>query len=351
MVDNDKAEVEEERGFIQEPKRRSLNVMNGILVGLVAIIAASALYFVLNLNKEKEVKEEPKLLMRESVPEYKLPPPVKVAEPEPEPEPEVETVKEVVIAPMPVPQKPVKEKDNMLERLLNAELGSKVQNDNSLSSNGANLRQSEGEGGLSNIDFSVSQTPIVQASRLSNLNWIVPKGIPIPCALNTAIQSDQSGLITCTTTEDIYSADGTVILIDRGSTGTGEYRTSSISLGKSRIFAIWDRIRTPDGVVININSPATGALGRAGIGGYIDNHYLERFGAAILVSLIDDAFESGTDNSDFDNTSDEFRNVSGEFLRQYQRIRPTLHKPQGGEVNIMVARDLDLSTVYSLRQK
>ena len=31
------------------------------------------------------------------------------------------------------------------------------------------------------------------------------------------------------------------------------------------------------GVVINIDSPATDSLGRAGIGGFIDNHYFERF--------------------------------------------------------------------------
>jgi len=212
-----------------------------------------------------------------------------------------------------------------------------------------NQRDSEGVQTIpyKNIDLSVTKTNLVQASRLPNLSYLVPKGVPIPCALNMAIQSDQSGLLTCVTTEDIYSSDGTVILIDRGSNVTGEYRSASISLGKNRIFAIWDRIRTPSGVVVQIDSPAVGPLGRAGIGGYVNNHYLERFGSAVLISLIDDAFAQNN-NASLDNTSDTVNDIAGQILQDNLRIKPTLHKAQGGEVMIIVANDLDFSTVYGL---
>ena len=334
-------DYDEDRGSINEPKKRSSSVINGIVILGIVLVGMAAAYWVIFESKKPQVVEEKKPILSELVPDYEIPPPEPKPKPKLKPEP-----KKPVLKPVKKPVKATPKKDDYLERLLAKKIGSDDKKKGNLSK--SNLRQSNEDRAYQNINLSVTETPLVQASRLPNLNWLVPKGVPIPCAMNMAIQSDQSGLLTCTTTEDIYSSDGTVILIDRGSSVTGEYRSSSLRLGMRRVFAIWDRIRTPDGVVVQINSPAAGGLGRAGIGGYVDNHYLERFGAAILVSLLDDALEESTGNSRFDNTEDEFRNVSVEFLNQYRSIRPTLHKPQGGEINIIVARDLDLSSVYEL---
>ena len=55
---------------------------------------------------------------------------------------------------------------------------------------------------------------------------------------------------------------------------------------------VWDRVRTPGGVVVDIASPETGPLGQAGLGGHIDNHYWERVGTPVLMS----AFSSGAES-------------------------------------------------------
>ncbi len=130
----------------------------------------------------------------------------------------------------------------------------------------------------STMDLTVTKTKASVATRYQDLTFTVPKGSQIGCILNTAIQSGQTGMISCTVPQDIYGADGTVVLLDRGSQAMGEYKTATLTYGKRRIYVVWSSIRTPEGVVIDIDSPGTGPLGEAGVGGHINNHYWERVG-------------------------------------------------------------------------
>ncbi len=204
------------------------------------------------------------------------------------------------------------------------------------------------------LDLSVTKTSTAFARRLADLTLILPKGSYLNCILDTAIQSDQAGLVTCTLPEDVYGADGTVVLLDRGSQVLGEYRSATLTYGKRRIFVIWDRVRTPTGVIVDIASPGTGPLGQAGLGGQIDNHYWERVGIPVLMSAVSFGAESYTrealtpDQSNFlqQNTDSSLSGVLGELAK----IKPTLHKNQGDRISIIVSRDLDLSQVYELRR-
>jgi type IV secretion system protein VirB10 len=204
------------------------------------------------------------------------------------------------------------------------------------------------------LDLSVTKTTTAFARRLADLTLILPKGSYLNCILDTAIQSDQAGLVTCTLPEDVYGADGTVVLLDRGSQILGEYRSATLTYGKRRIFVIWDRVRTPTGVIVDIASPGTGPLGQAGLGGHIDNHYWERVGIPVLMSAVSFGAESYTqealtpDQGNFiqQNTDNTLSGVLGELAK----IKPTLHKNQGDPISIIVSRDLDLSPVYELRR-
>jgi len=40
-----------------------------------------------------------------------------------------------------------------------------------------------------------------------------------------------------------------------------------------------------------LSSPGTDSLGRSGVDGFVDTHFWERFGAGLLLSVIDDAFQ------------------------------------------------------------
>lgn len=101
---------------------------------------------------------------------------------------------------------------------------------------------------------------------------------------------------------------------------------------------LWTRAETPSGVIIDLNSAASDELGRPGVSGEIDNHFWDRFGAAIMLSLLNDtsAFmiareqNNGTGSNNttiaFPNTVNGTQNIVGDVLKQTIDIPPTLTK-------------------------
>ncbi|WP_336277041.1 type IV secretion system protein VirB10 [Bartonella sp. CB178] len=196
----------------------------------------------------------------------------------------------------------------------------------------------------------------VRASILGNRNYVIAMGTTIPCILETAISSDQQGFVSCIISRDILSDNGRVVLLDKGTQIVGEYR-AGLKKGQNRLFVLWNRAKTPNGVIITLASPATDALGRSGMDGDVDNHWFERIGSALLVSIVKDVTryagerflsskEKETKNSD---TLSSGQNIANIFAENYANIPPTLTKNQGEMVNVFVARDLDFSGVYKLK--
>lgn len=203
-----------------------------------------------------------------------------------------------------------------------------------------------------------SATPSVQARMLGDRNMIVPKGTLFLCSLKTRVISATSGFIGCQVTRNVLSDNGRVLLIERGSHMDGEYRIVSIKPGVTRIPVLWTRVRTPQGVTIDLESPATGALGESGLGGYVDNRWGERLGAAVMLSLVNDAlkYAIASQNSNGDgntvllpNTTDQGSKLAEKVLETTINIPPLLYQNQGGVVGVYVSRDLDFSSVYELR--
>jgi type IV secretion system protein VirB10 len=203
-----------------------------------------------------------------------------------------------------------------------------------------------------------SATPRVAAGMLGNRSLTLPKGTAFTCALKTKVISAVSGLVGCQVQRNVYSDDGRVLLIERGSHLDGEYRIASVRPGTVRIPVLWTRIRTPNGVTVDIESPGTGQLGESGIDGYLDNRWGERIGAAMLLSLIDDsvkliiqnqANESTADTIVLPSTTANTSKLAEKVLESTINIPPLIYQNQGGIVGIYVARDVDFSSVYELQ--
>ncbi len=203
-----------------------------------------------------------------------------------------------------------------------------------------------------------SDTPKVQAGLLGDRNLILPKGRAIDCALTVRVINEVAGMATCILNSDVYSDNGRVVLLERGSEAVGEY-AATMAQGQRRLFLLWTRVKTPTGVVINLNSPAADALGTSGLVGYVDNHWWDRLGAAFMLSLVQDgiglataaqANASGAQSLGIYQHSATTGNRMAELILQSTiNIKPTLYKNQGDRGTIFVARDLDFSTVYELQ--
>jgi type IV secretion system protein VirB10 len=206
-----------------------------------------------------------------------------------------------------------------------------------------------------------TNTPVT-ASLLDNRSLTLPKGTAFTCALKTKVISATSGPVGCQVQRNVYGDDGRVLLIERGSHLDGDYRITSVKPGTVRIPVVWTRLRTPQGVVVDIDSPGTGPLGEGGIDGYVDNRWTERIGAALLLSLIDDSVQmaiqaqaSSNGNNGQANTvvlpstTANTNKLAEKVLESTINIPPLIYQNQGGIVGIVVAHDVDFSSVYALR--
>ncbi|MBX9860593.1 MAG: type IV secretion system protein VirB10 [Sphingomonas sp.] len=191
-----------------------------------------------------------------------------------------------------------------------------------------------------------------RAAMLPNRNYLVTAGTLIPCILQTAMNSAQPGYTSCLIPRDVYSENGRVVLMEKGTKVLGEYH-GGIQQGQNRLFVLWTRAITPQGVRIDLASPGSDALGRAGIAGSVDTFFWARFGSALLLSLVDDAAYiagqsvSGGSNN-FNNTTRTPSEGAGIALQNSINIRPVLKKDQGEEVGIFVAKDFNFADVYNL---
>ncbi|EFN9956538.1 conjugal transfer protein TraF [Escherichia coli] len=195
---------------------------------------------------------------------------------------------------------------------------------------------------------------VAQASVMPHPNLTIAQGTMIPCGTNTELDTTVPGQVKCTVSRDVYSADGTVKLIDKGAVVTGE-QNSGIQNGQNRVFVLWTRLRNPDQTIVNLDSSGTNALGSAGVPGQYNSHFWERMGDAVFFSVLTDGMKAGiasinnnNSNVSFNTTENSTDQLATEALRAKINIPPTLYAAQGDAVSIYVARDLDFSTVYGL---
>ncbi|WP_428198847.1 type IV secretion system protein VirB10 [Aliivibrio salmonicida] len=193
------------------------------------------------------------------------------------------------------------------------------------------------------------------AAILYNRDYLLAKGSYVDCVLNTSMNSTVAGMTKCTLPRDVYSDNGNTLLLERGSEVTGEYQ-ANIKQGQARLFVLWDRVKTNHGVVVDLASSATDSLGAGGVDGQVDTHFWQRFGGAMMLSLVDDlagymATSGGQNVNNFESSSNEAQNMAAEALKTTINIPPTFHKNQGERIGIFIARDIDFSQVYKLKAR
>ena len=191
-----------------------------------------------------------------------------------------------------------------------------------------------------------SSADVAHATRLQDLSRTAPQGTVVPAILETAINSDLPGFVRAVVSRDVRGFDGTTVLIPRGSKLMGQYR-SGVALSQTRAFVVWSRVLTPDGVSVDIGSPGTDQLGRAGIEGETDTHFFERFGSAILLSVMGAGLNALSDNNAntaiIIGSSQQASQVASIALQKQIDIPPTIKVAQGTPLQVFVTRDLDFA--------
>ncbi|WP_455289679.1 type IV secretion system protein VirB10 [Cupriavidus necator] len=371
MISNDVTEKGRGLPSVNESRTRRSRVFQWFfIVGIVASIAAASLWF---LQESKGIissqSKNPSPATPQPIPSrtFELPPQVPANSPASAPSPELPQVAiqslppPVLSAQVPATSPVASDRMMLTEGGASATVGGALRG--ALDFSGSELRsqQASKKGQSNNDEGSVAGllkvTPVKseKAAYLGDRNLILAKGNTIDCILNTRLVSTVPGLTSCVVARDVFSDNGKVLLVEKGSMITGEY-SSTIQLGRERIFVLWDRIKTTQGVVIQVTSPAADELGAAGVSGDVDHHWMQRIGASVLLSLVGDAFayksaqELSRDGGTvvLPGTSRQTESIAGKILDKTINIPSTLSRNQGTRVSVFVARDLDFSSVYEL---
>ncbi|EOY1433432.1 VirB10/TraB/TrbI family type IV secretion system protein [Yersinia enterocolitica] len=226
----------------------------------------------------------------------------------------------------------------------------------------------DGEGGNTkpevqpvNAGASVSLSKITRVPYDPNL--FIPENTAIPCSLDRRFVSDLAGKLVCTVNTDIYSANGNVKLIEKGTAAYLMYKSGSFRHGQGAVFIMATKLRTRTTPFIDIpliDTQASGALGEAGATGWIDTHFSDRFLGAMMVGMIPDFAQalSGAAKNNKDNQTDytansrqAFADIARESFSNSVNIPPTLYKNQGEIITLIVGQDLDFSGIYKLKMK
>ena len=85
----------------------------------------------------------------------------------------------------------------------------------------------------------------------------------------------------------------------------------------------------------------------------VNRHFWDRFGAAILLTVINGAVQGAVNSRNSSGSvvisPSGSTDVMTDVLRSTVNIPPTVTKSQGDRIQVFVARDVDFRSVYALR--
>ncbi|KPY55297.1 VirB10 protein [Pseudomonas syringae pv. spinaceae] len=190
-----------------------------------------------------------------------------------------------------------------------------------------------------------------------NRKYLVSHNTYTRCALYTEIISTHPGLVDCRLTDPLYSADGSTVIAAAGDKLTGE-QTVQVGPGETSVFTTWTEIETQSGVRAKLDSLGAGPMGASGTEAWINRHYMQRFGGAVMLSFIQDALQaasnttqksSGSGGYTVNNSEQNVESMANKALDSTINIPDTAHLLPGTVITVIVARDIDFSSVFENR--
>jgi type IV secretion system protein VirB10 len=193
-------------------------------------------------------------------------------------------------------------------------------------------------------------TPDAVAGVMVHPEWIVAKGTIFHCLPQQPLDTQLPGPVKCLVTDEVWSADGTNLLIERGSTVNGEMQRG-LDLGQDRAFILWTDLLTTHFVTITLDSPAADDLGQIGAPGRLNEHLWAKIKAAVLLTAVQTASDVATNAVQAAGATSLSIGSYGPSLAEQAlahdlNIPTTLYRNQAQPLTVYVNRNLDFSRAY-----
>lgn len=185
-----------------------------------------------------------------------------------------------------------------------------------------------------------------------NLHYLLRRDTIFHCVPEQPLDSDVPGPIGCTVAEDVMSADGSVVLIEKGSTVDGEV-TRAPTNGTNRMFVEFDEILTLSGIPIYLSGTGGDTLGTSGVDGAVNDHLWRKIRAALMLSVVEVAGQVAENQSQRAGNLNLNVGGSGESMAQMMlahdiNIPPTIYRNQADPITVTVRQDIPMDDAYKL---
>ena len=187
--------------------------------------------------------------------------------------------------------------------------------------------------------------PSLKPVRLESVHAIL-EGTVIPAVLTRDIVSDLPGTLTAQVTQTVYdSITSKTPLICKGAKLIGRY-SNDIRTGQSRLLFAFTRLILLNGQSFNLSGfEGSDALGQAGIGGEVDNHFLKIYGASLAIGALSDQVtrQQAVPQGAFASSSATGQimvQTTREILQRGRDAAPTITVARGSLINVEVRQDL-----------
>ncbi|KAK0351719.1 hypothetical protein LTR94_023835 [Friedmanniomyces endolithicus] len=182
--------------------------------------------------------------------------------------------------------------------------------------------------------------------------WELKAGTIVPAALLTAIDTSRPGPVVAAVSQGVRDTrSGQSLLIPQGTRLVGRHDGVG-GHGDRRAFIVWERLILPNGKSLTLQSEqAVDAQGSVGVSGRVDR----RIGALATATLFSGAIttlgqmarDDNGQNAGFwsdagDAAAIEASRVGGRLIDRELEIRPVIRVAAGGQVRVMITRDLIL---------
>ena len=185
------------------------------------------------------------------------------------------------------------------------------------------------------------ENPTNIASQPYELSRVVTTDTFIPAVMYTAVNSEiPSKTVLAIVESDVAGFHGRNILIPKGSKIEGVYEQLQSKTSR-RMQISWFKITRPDGVIIKLQDAESGdQAGAGGLSGYLDQRLKDRYGAAMLLSLINAGAQMSVNSNNVnqlaavESFSRESATLTAQIIRENINTMPVIMIRQGTRFNI-----------------
>ena len=194
-----------------------------------------------------------------------------------------------------------------------------------------------------------------------HVQYTLKKGTIFPCTPASPISSGLPGPVQCTVGQDVWSMDGTTILLPRGTQVNGTVERG-LANGDERLFLVWTDALTPrpDLLAIPLDSPAADEMGQTGVPGDVNDHLWKRIKTALLLSAVDIAGSavtagaqrgSGNTNLNLGGIGNTTQSLGQMAFGRDLNVPSTLYRGPGQALTVYVNHYIDLFHFYENRAR